>query len=141
LIVTRFALRLRGVVDRFRPFFFWLWVGGLIALAPLSLLPQTTPPTAIAGIELSLDKVFHFIAYGGLAGLAMLVFDRDRRRCYALGIVLVAALAYEIGQLWVPNRSFGWDDLAANTGGYVAGLLLGRLIRRRPPALPAPQPA
>jgi len=130
--MTGFALWLRGLVARFRPFFFWLWIAGLIALAPLSWLPQTTPPTAIGGVELSLDKVFHFIAYGGLAGLAMLVFEDARKRRWAVAIVLLASVGYEIGQIWAPGRSFGWDDLTANVLGWLLGVALGWLICRTP---------
>ncbi len=119
---------LRDLVGRFRTPFFWLWIVGLVALAPLSLLPQTTPPTGIGGVELSLDKVFHFIAYGGLAGLAALVFVDPRRRWIGLGVVLLAGLGYEIGQLWAPGRSFGFDDLAANAVGVMVGGVLGRWI-------------
>lgn len=131
--MTAFALWLRALVSRFRPFFFWLWIAGLVALAPLSLLPQTTPPTGIAGVELSLDKLFHFIAYGGLAGLAMLVFDAARKRGWAVALTFVASLAYEIGQHFVPGRSFGWDDLGANAIGVVIGVALGWLVRRARP--------
>ncbi len=130
--MTGFALWLRALVARFRPFFFWLWIAGLVALAPVSWLPQTTPPTGIAGVELSLDKFFHFIAYGGLAGLAMLTFEDAHKRRIAVAIVLIASLGYEIGQLWAPGRSFGWDDLTANALGWLLGMGLGVLIRRAP---------
>ncbi|MEO8559921.1 MAG: VanZ family protein [Rhodospirillales bacterium] len=125
-----FARWLRDLVRRFHPLFFWLWIAGLVALAPLSWLPQTTPPTGIGNVELSLDKLFHFIAYGGLAGLAMLVFEDARRRSIAVAIVLLASIVYEVGQLWAPGRSFGWDDLAANISGFVLGVALAWLIRR-----------
>jgi VanZ family protein len=128
--VIGIALWLRDLVRRFRPFFFWLWIAGLVALAPLSWLPQTTPPTGIGGVELSLDKVFHFIAYGGLAGLAMLTFADAGKGRLALAIVLLAAIGYEVGQRWAPGRSFGWDDLAANVLGWLLGTALGGLVRR-----------
>lgn len=124
---------LRDLVCRFRRSFFWLWIAGLVALAPLSWLPQTTPPTGIGGVELSLDKVFHFIAYGGLAGLATLIFTDRRRRWIGLAIVLLAGLGYEIGQLWAPGRSFGFDDLSANAAGVVLGGALGWWIASLPP--------
>jgi VanZ family protein len=131
--VIGIALWLRDLVRRFRPFFFWLWIAGLLALAPLSWLPQTTPPTGIGGVELSLDKFFHFIAYGGLAGIAMLVFEDAPKRRIAVAVVLLAGLGYEIGQLWAPGRSFGFDDLAANAAGVALGGVLGVLIRRAAP--------
>jgi VanZ family protein len=132
---------LHALVRRFRPWFVVLWVAGLIGLAPLCLLPQTAPPTALFGIELLLDKVFHFIAYGGLAGLAVLLFGDDRRRFAALAVVLIAALGYEIGQLWVPNRSFGWDDLAANAFGFTLGTTVGNWVRSLPQPAPVPHAA
>jgi VanZ family protein len=130
---------LGNLVGRYRLLFLALWIAGLAALAPLSLLPQTVPPTAIDGVELSLDKLFHLIAYGGLAGLATLVFADRRRRWVALAIVLLTGLGYEIGQRFVPGRSFGWDDLTANAVGVALGAIVGRWIAARPARRPFPR--
>ncbi|MGE0152903.1 MAG: VanZ family protein [Reyranellaceae bacterium] len=123
---------LRDLVARYAMGFMLLWLAGLVALAPLSLLPGTAPPTGVWEVELSLDKVFHVIAYGGLAGIPMLALASRRARTAGIGVALLAALAYEIGQSYVPGRSFGYDDLLANLGGVALGVVLGAWIRRLP---------
>lgn len=123
---------LRGLVARHAGFFMLLWSGGLMALAPLSLLPGTAPPTGVWDIDLSLDKVFHVIAYGGLAGIPMLALADRRWRLVCAGVVLLAGFGYEIGQAYVPGRSFGYDDLLANIAGVALGVGLGAWIRRLP---------
>jgi hypothetical protein len=131
-MISKLLLWLHALVRRFHMFIFCLWIVGLIALAPLCLLPGTAPPIGVGGVDLGFDKMFHLIAYGGLAGLASLLFDDASRRGTALLVVFVAALGYEIGQLWVPGRDFGWDDLSANIVGFGMGASAGWWIRRQP---------
>lgn len=123
---------LRDLVARYSTLFMLVWLGGLIALAPLSLLPGTAPPTGVWDVDLSLDKFFHVIAYGGLTGIPMLALTRRDWLSACVAVVLVAAFAYEIGQGFVPGRSFGYDDLIANIGGVSLGVVLGIWIRRLP---------
>lgn len=123
---------LRDLAVRHSTLFMLVWLGGLIALAPLSLLPGTAPPTGVWDVDLSLDKFFHVIAYGGLTGIPMLALMRRDWLSAAVAIVLIAAFGYEIGQGYVPGRSFGYDDLIANIGGVALGVVLGAWIRRLP---------
>jgi VanZ family protein len=123
---------LRDLAVRYSTLFMLVWLGGLIALAPLSLLPGTAPPTGVWDVDLSLDKFFHVIAYGGLTGIPMLALTRRDWLSAAVAIVLIAAFGYEIGQGYVPGRSFGYDDLIANIGGVALGVALGVWIRRLP---------
>jgi VanZ family protein len=125
---------LRDLVAHYAGLFMLVWLGGLIALAPLSLLPGTAPPTGIWDIDLSFDKFFHVIAYGGLAGIPMLALKRRDWLSAAIAVVLIAGFGYEIGQGYVPGRSFGYDDLIANIGGVALGVVLGVWIRRLPKA-------
>ena len=123
---------LRDLAVRHSTLFMLVWLGGLIALAPLSLLPGTAPPTGVWDVDLSLDKFFHVLAYGGLTGIPMLALTRRDWLSAAVAIVLIAAFGYEIGQGYVPGRSFGYDDLIANIGGVALGVALGVWIRRLP---------
>jgi len=123
---------LRDLARRYSALFMLVWLGGLIALAPLSLLPGTAPPTGIGDVELSLDKFFHVFAYGGLTSIPMLALARRDWLSAAVAIMLIAAFGYEIGQGFVPGRSFGYDDLIANIGGVAVGVALGVWIRRLP---------
>jgi VanZ family protein len=123
---------LRELVARYPIAFMMLWLAGLIALAPLSLLPGTAPPVGVWDLDLSFDKVLHVIAYGGLAGIPMLALAQRRWRTAGVGVALLASLIYEVGQSYVPGRSFGYDDLLANIGGVALGVALGIWIRRLP---------
>ena len=123
---------LRDLAVRHSTLFMLVWLGGLNALAPLSLLPGTAPPTGVWDVDLSLDKFFHVLAYGGLTGIPMLALTRRDWLSAAVAIVLIAGFGYEIGQGYVPGRSFGYDDLIANIGGVALGVVLGVWIRRLP---------
>jgi VanZ family protein len=123
---------LRELVASYPALFMAIWVVGLIALAPLSLLPGTAPPVGVWDIDLSFDKILHVITYGGAAGIPMLALRRKQWRLAGVGIALLTSLAYEIGQSFVPGRSFGYDDLLANLGGVALGVVLGLWIRRLP---------
>jgi VanZ family protein len=125
---------LRELVARHPVIFMAIWGAGLIALAPLSLLPGTAPPVGVWDVDLSFDKILHIIAYGGAAGIPMLAMTSKRWRTAGVGVALLASLAYEIGQSYVPGRSFGYDDLLANLGGVALGVVLGAWIRRLPAA-------
>lgn len=127
----RFLSSFRALTCRHRRALLWLWVAGLVVLAPLSLLPQTAPPTGIGDQDLALDKVFHVIAYGGLTALAMTLFEDTGVRWRAVVAVLAISVIYEIGQRYVPGRSFGWDDLAANVLGVAVGYGAGRAFAGR----------
>lgn len=129
------AVWLRDTVARHPAPFMLLWLGGLIALVPLSLLPGTAPPTGVWDVDLSLDKFFHVVAYGGLSGIPVLALASPRRRLLAVLVVLLASLAFEIGQGFVPGRSFGYDDLLANLGGVALGAATAWWIRRLSPAV------
>ena len=120
------------LVARYSALFMAIWAAGLLALAPLSLLPGTAPPVGVWDIDLSFDKILHVIAYGGAAGIPMLALRQKQWRIAGVGVALLASLAYEIGQSFVPGRSFGYDDLLANLGGVGLGVMLGVWIRRLP---------
>jgi VanZ family protein len=123
---------LRELVAGHAVIFMAIWATGLIALAPLSLLPGTAPPVGVWDLDLSFDKILHVIAYGGAAGIPMLALRQKQWRIVGIGVALLASLAYEIGQSFVPGRSFGYDDLLANLGGVALGVVLGLWIRRLP---------
>jgi len=67
------------------------------------------------------------------AVLPMLLFISKRvvRPRDYLGMVLtiLAVLcAYEIAQIWMPQRTFDWADLAASVAGSCLGWLIGSLV-------------
>ncbi len=75
----------------------------------------------------SIDKMFHFVAYGGLAGLVSWGMRQSNEslapRVQWVAPVLFAVLyglSDEIHQLFVPHRAFDLWDLAADALGAVA---------------------
>lgn len=72
------------------------------------------------------DKVGHFIAYAGMAVLAMMSFKgRISRIAGLLGAIGVGALL-EWGQSFIPGRDMSLLDGAANALGVLAGALFFR---------------
>jgi len=72
------------------------------------------------------DKVGHFLAYTGMALLAMLTFRSRRARGASLiGAVTLGALL-EWAQSLLPTRQMSLADGVVNTLGVVSGALLFR---------------
>ena len=45
-------------------------------------------------------------------------------------LAIASSVLFECAQLYVPERSFGFDDMAANMVGVIIGGFLGWAIRR-----------
>jgi VanZ family protein len=107
----------------------WLFWPALLVVIWGELTPH--PPALQAP-----DKVLHFLAYFGLAGLASTAL-RHRRSIVAAALALIALGGLlEILQMFT-GRDAEWLDEAANAigvlAGACAGLLLLRLVRAREP--------
>lgn len=75
------------------------------------------------------DKLLHFIAYFGLAGLALVALKPGARAIYAAMALVAMGGALEIIQGMV-GRDASWGDEAANTLGAIVGCALGWVIVR-----------
>ena len=75
------------------------------------------------------DKLLHFIAYFGLAGLALVAIQPGRRAMIAAAVLVLMGGALEIIQGMV-GRDASWGDEFANTLGAISGCLLGWVIVR-----------
>ncbi|MDD3618284.1 MAG: VanZ family protein [Desulfobulbaceae bacterium] len=71
-----------------------------------------------------IDKLLHALAYGVLAGTAVYAFPPGTRRRRTLGVglavmvfCLLHGLADEFHQSFIPGRTAGWADLAADAAG------------------------
>jgi hypothetical protein len=127
-IVGRFLAALRELVLRWRRALLWLWVACFPVLLLLYWLPETSPPTAVGGWEIGLDKPIHAAAHGFMVLIpALLVGGRWRSIAIAAG--LATAVMLELGQLYAPGRSFQWLDLVANASGALLGLWMARRLR------------
>ncbi|WGF87119.1 VanZ family protein [Marinivivus vitaminiproducens] len=114
----RSALRTVGFVV-------WLLLWSMVVAASLGPVAESVPGT---------DKLHHFLAYGALAGTALL-FARSPVGLIAAAIgTVLASGAIEILQGYVPNRQPDVADLAANGVGAAFGLAIALailLVRRR----------
>ena len=75
------------------------------------------------------DKVLHFMAYFGLAGLATVAFGRLRPALWAGLALAVFGGVLEIVQSFV-GRDAEWGDELANIVGVGAGLAAGLILLR-----------
>lgn len=97
----------------------------LLAIAYLSLTPTTT-------ISVGNDKIGHFIAYGVLMiniGLVTL----PKMKSFRIGIIFAICygMLMEIGQYFVPGRTFSFYDMIANVSGVTLGILISILFAKR----------
>ena len=70
------------------------------------------------------DKLLHFMAYFGLAGLALVALKPGRRAIYSAITLIILGGVLEIVQGMV-GRDASWGDELANTLGVIAGCGLG----------------
>lgn len=100
-----------------------LFVFACIAILAVSLLPGKNLPS-----DLIWDKAGHFIAYFGLAAICR--FGSNKHPSWQLIIAVVFfSLLIEIGQQFIPNRGFEWNDLLANGLGAVSGMFIGQWLK------------
>ncbi|MBV9063841.1 MAG: VanZ family protein [Alphaproteobacteria bacterium] len=74
------------------------------------------------GPENGLDKVFHFTAYFGLAGIATVALGERRLAIKAAAGLALFGGILEIVQSFV-GRDAEWGDQAANAAGVCAGVI------------------
>lgn len=99
----------------------FLATGGAVAAG--CLLPARWLP------PLPHDKLLHFMAFAGLAVLALRIEPGWTQRMAWLGGLLLAGFAIELLQKLVPGRDFCWHDMRANTAGIAAATLLFGLLQ------------
>ena len=107
-----------------------VWAVLLLVIASGELLPGSSAPMRLLS-ELALgDKIIHFCAYSVLALLP--VFGL-RFPIAALCVVVteLVGVALEFVQTFVSGRSCDIYDIAANTGGVLAGIGFAIILRTR----------
>jgi VanZ family protein len=106
-----------------------VWLILAVTIAVLYLLPEAAPPG-----QANLDKLAHFLAFGGLGSVARLA-DKRPRLNVPIAISAVLAVILEWIQSFVPGRETTLADVAANMVGLVLGIaaalaLRGLILRR-----------
>ena len=121
----------------------WLSRGSLALFWLMLLVATHRPPTADVHHENSFDKLFHSIAYGGLAFLvAWVVSCRStltvQRAALVVAFCSLAGALDEITQSWT-GRNTDLHDWYADVVGAIAGvvvfMLVTNLVRGRAEAL------
>lgn len=94
----------------------------LAAIAYLSLTPSTS-------ISVGNDKVGHFIAYCVLM-INMGLVTLPKMKSFRFGILfsICYGMLMEIGQLYVPGRTFSMYDMLANVSGVLIGVVISFLF-------------
>ncbi|MBD3426376.1 MAG: hypothetical protein GF409_03980 [Candidatus Omnitrophica bacterium] len=113
-------------------FFAWLptLMWGTVILV-FSVLPYRSLPAITVGY---FDKIAHFFEYTVLSVLIARGLYRSGRSFSTKNILLtlilggVYGILMELVQRYVPGRDANPGDLAANIGGIVFGILLGKLV-------------
>ena len=106
------------------------WVLMLTFVAAGELLPgDSTPMRVVSGFDLS-DSVLHLSAYA-----AVVVVPAIGLRVGILAICIVitelVGVALELGQVFVPGRSFDPRDIVSNSIGVLAGITVALIFRLR----------
>ncbi|MEN6373227.1 MAG: VanZ family protein [Smithella sp.] len=103
------------------------WCISILIVIYYSLVPQVEFPVDFWNA----DKLYHCAAYGWLAVLPMLGFANPRRAASAAFSMILLGILLEVGQYYIPGRSFSLLDITANTLGVAMGFFLGGYLKSR----------
>lgn len=104
-----------------------VWVFSMVIVIWLSLTPKVEFPIDFWNA----DKLYHCAAYAWLAWLPMIGFGNRSRALTASLSMILLGVALEIGQYYVPGRTFSFLDMTANGLGTMLGLFAGRCLRKK----------
>ena len=102
----------------YRRFARWIFVPALVLVVWGELKPSTHGP------EVTWDKLLHFTAYFGLAGIATVALGRGKASLWAAFALALFGGILEIVQSFV-GRDAEWGDEIANVFGAGMGLAAG----------------
>jgi len=102
-----------------------LFALAIIGVTAATLFPVPAPPPSH---WFQIDKLLHFLSWGGLAFLAYPLTDRAWP---AFGLVGLHGALIELIQIPVPGRSGEVLDLVADLLGAAVGVMVSRWLWRR----------
>lgn len=108
-------------------FILLLWVISVLTVVFFSLIPKVEVTVDIWNA----DKAVHFIAYVWLAILPVLGIASRRQAIIASLSMIALGVTLEIGQYFLPGRSFSVADMIANSLGAGLGIYLGKRLKGR----------
>lgn len=98
----------------------------VLSVVLVSLLPGGGPSLWRIGKGLDVFTLVHFLAYSGMAVLALLSFGSRTARFLALLSAVGLGALLEWGQSFVPSREMSLIDQIVNTLGVLSGALFFR---------------
>ncbi len=100
----------------------FVWAVSVCVVCYYSLKPELELPVEFWNA----DKFYHLLAYAWLAALPMVGFRNRRTARFASASMVILGALLEIGQAYVPGRTFSLLDMTVNGVGVVAGMICGR---------------
>jgi uncharacterized protein YfiM (DUF2279 family) len=109
-----------------------LYLGWVLFIALITLLPGSSIPGNIDWNFLELDKIIHMIVFAILTYLGGYFFTaRGKTISRAILSSILPAIIYgaliEFLQMFIPQRGFDFADLTADIVGAILGVLLFKL--------------
>jgi VanZ family protein len=103
------------------------WIISILLVSYYSLTPRLEFPVDFWNA----DKVYHLLAYGWLAILPIFGYATKKRALIASVSMIFLGIGLEIGQFFVPGRTFSFLDILANSLGVFIGIGLGLYLQKR----------
>ncbi len=103
-----------------------LWVVSIGVVCYLSLQPEVDFPLDFERADLA----YHSLTYLWLSFLPFVVFGDGKRQLLAAFLMIPLGVVLEIGQNFVPGRTFSVLDMVANSFGTLLGVGCGRCPSR-----------
>lgn len=104
------------------------WLACLFLFACSALMPTngSTP-----GSAWQLDKIVHFLFFAFLTALPLISFKNRKLTFFCIGIIPIFGFTLEYMQKNISGRNFSPEDMIANNGGIVLGIIIGIIFRMR----------
>ncbi len=112
----------------FKTFSTQLYIGWVLFIALITLLPGYSIPGIIDWNFLELDKIIHMTVFGILTYVGGYTFSRKRTIKSGILVSFIVAGFYgssiELLQTFIPQRGFDYADLTADVAGGFLGIIV-----------------
>ena len=101
-----------------------LWTVSIGVVCYASLKPEVEFPVDFEGADLA----YHALSYLWLSFLPFAIFPDEQKRLLYAFLMIPLGIALEIGQGFVPGRTFSPLDMMANSSGTLLGVICGKYL-------------
>lgn len=99
--------------------------GAIIVILLVILYYSWTPQV---GLPVSNDKLGHFIAYGTLSFAMTITYFKSKHFVNSIVFSAGYGLVMEVGQYFIPGRTFSFLDILANFSGVLLGVVFAWMV-------------